>query len=119
MRRFVPVALVALVSLIGLSKVPRSGDNDGQGDLDKATEKKLSAETLDDLGEVLRLCESATKAGLSKANTDFANNLYNSTLLQRGTIYTEAIFGRNGPNAGNGIDPRFMKLRELPAGRLG
>ena len=111
MRRFVPVALLAVVSLVGVSRA-RAGDNDGQDDLDKATEKKLSAESLDDLAEVLRLCEGAMKQGLSKANADFANNLYNSTLLQRGTVYTEAIFGGRNGQAGQ-IDPRFPKLREL------
>ena len=61
--------------------------------------------------------ESRSEQGV---NTEFANNLYNSTLLQRGTIYTEAIFGgRNGNPNGNGgnpqgqVDPRWPKLREL------
>jgi tetratricopeptide (TPR) repeat protein len=113
MRRFVPVALLAVVvSFVGISRA-RAGDNDGQADLDKATEKKLSADSLEDLAEVLRLCESAMKAGLSKANTEFANNLYNSTLLQRGTVYTEAIFGGRNGNAAGQPDPRWPKLREL------
>ncbi len=56
----------------------------GQEDLDKATEKKLAAETVADLSEVIRLAESALQKGLDEANTAFAKKLLSSTLLQRG-----------------------------------
>ena len=68
-----------------------AGDNDGQADLDKATEKKLSAISVEDLGEVIGLCESAMKKGLDASNTHFANDLYTSTLLQRATFYTQFV----------------------------
>ncbi len=81
--------------------------NAGQADLDKATEKKLSAETLDDLADVLKYCESALKAGLSPANAQFANDLYTSTLLQRGTFYTQAVFDRKTGEPA----PQWRKMR--------
>ncbi len=57
--------------------------SEGQEDLDKATETKLSADTISDLDEVIRLTESALKRGLDEENTDFANKLLASTLIQR------------------------------------
>jgi tetratricopeptide (TPR) repeat protein len=59
--------------------------DEGQKDLDKATEAKLSATTLTDLGEVIRLTESALQKGLDQSNTEFANKLLASTLVQRAT----------------------------------
>ena len=60
--------------------------NEGQEDLDKATEAKLGANSLSDLDEVIRLTESALKKGLDEGNTQFANGLLSSTLAQRGTV---------------------------------
>ncbi len=65
--------------------------NDGQEDLDKATELKLSATTVTDWGEVIRLTESALEKGLDKSNTEFANKLLASTLVQRATVVTATI----------------------------
>ncbi len=39
------------------------GKNEGQQDLDLATEKKLNATSHSELGEVIDLCESALKKG--------------------------------------------------------
>jgi tetratricopeptide (TPR) repeat protein len=63
----------------------------GQDDLDKATEAKLSVDTVSDLSEVIRLTESALKKGLDEANTDFAKKLLASTLLQRAEVTTKFI----------------------------
>jgi tetratricopeptide (TPR) repeat protein len=68
----------------------RAADN-GQEDLDKATELKLSATTVTDWGEVIRLTESALEKGLDKSNTEFANKLLASTLVQRATVVTATI----------------------------
>jgi tetratricopeptide (TPR) repeat protein len=106
MKRYLPLAFLSCALFVFAARV-WAGDNEGQDDLDKATEKKLSSETIEDLSEVLKLCESAMKKGLSPANTQFANDLYTSTLLQRGTVLTQAVFDpRNGPN------PRAKQLRE-------
>jgi tetratricopeptide (TPR) repeat protein len=106
MKRYLPFALLFAALFVFAARL-RAGENDGQEDLDKATEKKLSSENLDDLADVLKLCESAMKKGLSPANTQFANDLYTSTLLQRGTILTQAIFGQK-----DGANPRWKQLRE-------
>ena len=68
----------------------RAADN-GQEDLDKATELKLSATTVTDWGEVIRLTESALEKGLDKSNTEFANKLLASTLVQRAMVVTATI----------------------------
>ena len=60
--------------------------NEGQADLDKATQKKLDAESAADLTSVVQLCESALKKGLDKGNTGFANDLMASALTQRGAL---------------------------------
>ena len=76
-RSLLPVVLAALVAGTACA------DSEGQEDLDKATDAKLSATTISDLGEVVRLAESALEKGLDEANTDFANKLLASTLLLR------------------------------------
>ncbi len=79
----------------------------GQADLDKATETKLSATSLTDLNEVVRLCESALKKGLSAENTTFANQLLSSTLVQRGGFVANAIFDSMPPS------PRWPDYRRV------
>jgi tetratricopeptide (TPR) repeat protein len=61
-------------------------DSPGQDDLDKATQQKLGAQTVDDLTDVIKLCESAIKKGLDKGNTAFANDLMASAYVQRGSV---------------------------------
>jgi tetratricopeptide (TPR) repeat protein len=73
------------------------GQSNGQADLDKAMELKLSAESLKDLGEVVNLCRSALAAGLDGTNKDFAQNLLVGTLLQRAEIMSQPIFDAAGP----------------------
>jgi tetratricopeptide (TPR) repeat protein len=80
---------------------------DGQEDLNKATEKKMNAATLDDLNEIIRLSESAIQKGLDDSNKDFANKMLASTLTMRGGAYAGAIFSSNPP------DPRWPQLRQL------
>lgn len=82
-------------------------ENEGQVDLDKATEAKIAARTLSDLGEVIRLLESALEKGLDEGNTEFANNLLGSTLVQRGSAVGETIFRRSPP------DPRWPQFRRI------
>jgi tetratricopeptide (TPR) repeat protein len=78
--------------------VPARAQNEGQADLDQATEAKLTAENLDDLGEVVTLTERALDKGLDDSNTAFAKELLAATLLQRATVYSQQIFDRNPPN---------------------
>ncbi|RMF99438.1 MAG: tetratricopeptide repeat protein [Planctomycetota bacterium] len=65
--------------------------NAGQATLDRAIEAKLAAESLEDLGKVIDLCEQAIAEGLDEANTEFAKQLANAARLQRGTTIAEAI----------------------------
>jgi tetratricopeptide (TPR) repeat protein len=79
---FAPIFCALMVCVLpGTAKA----ENEGQADLDKATEQKLGAQTDTDLTEVVKLCESALKKGLDKSNTLFANNLMASSYALRGS----------------------------------
>jgi tetratricopeptide (TPR) repeat protein len=95
---------LALV-LVALPAAAARAQNEGQEALNQATQKKLSAESLADLNEVVRLCEQALKKGLDDTNTQFANSLLTGTLVQRAGILSAAIFEKNPP------DPRWPELR--------
>ncbi|MCU0958497.1 MAG: tetratricopeptide repeat protein [Pirellulaceae bacterium] len=56
---------------------------EGQPDLDKAMELKITATTLQQLGEVAALCEQAIQKGLSKEDEAFARQLLIGSLYQR------------------------------------
>jgi tetratricopeptide (TPR) repeat protein len=66
-------------------------NNPGQDDLDKATQLKLSAQTGEDLQEVIRLCESAQKKGLDKDSDAFARDTILASLVQRGLAGAKAL----------------------------
>lgn len=80
-----------------LSAVLAHAAENGQADLDKAMELKLSAESLKDLGEVINLCRSAIAAGLDDTNKDFAEKMLVGTLLQRAEIMSQQVFETAGP----------------------
>ena len=98
--------------LLGVPGAAVWAANDGQADLDKATEAKLTANTLTDLGEVIRLCESALKKGLNEDNAAFARQLLASTLIQRGSIAAAAVF-EGLPANGKWQDFRRVALADL------
>jgi len=108
-RKFLPklTSAVATLALLLLPVAIVQAENEGQADLDKATEKKLEAKTLGDLGEVIMLCESALEKGLDDGSTAFAKQLLGSTLLQRGTLLTNPIFEQSPPA------PQWPQLRTL------
>jgi len=76
-----------------------SAENQGQSELDKATEAKLAARSLNDLTEVIRLLESALERGLDEGNTEFAESLLASTLIQRGTAVGSRVFATVQPDS--------------------
>ena len=82
-------------------------ENEGLDDLDRATELKLTYGTLTDLGEVIRLSESALEKGLDEDNTRFATQLLASTRVKRGSIITETIV------ATRPVDPRWREFRRV------
>jgi tetratricopeptide (TPR) repeat protein len=67
-------------------------ENEGQDDLDKATQLKVTAQSLDDLNEVVDRLETALEKGLDDENTKFAEQLLVASLLQRGNLFTMAGF---------------------------
>ncbi len=79
---------------------------EGQKDLDEATDLQLTAETLGDLEKVAELCESAIKKGLDKGQEEFAKQLLSSTLFQHAEKSSESIFAQRPPN------PRWPLVRE-------
>ena len=107
MSRAVQSALVALVLGAGVSGGQAFAGNEGQEDLDKATQAKLNVKTLTDLAKVIDLCESALKKGLDEDNTQFAKKLLASTLVQRGTTISRTIFDTLPP------DPRWAEYRRV------
>src|SRR5437879_5719845 len=76
------LTIFAFVAVLGLSSAGRlsAADNEGQADLDRATEVKLTAESIDDLNLVINLAQGALNRGLDATNTDFAKKLLASTL---------------------------------------
>ncbi|MBL8829259.1 MAG: tetratricopeptide repeat protein [Planctomycetaceae bacterium] len=80
---------------------------DGQADLAQATQLKITAESLDELGEVINLCQRAIDKGLTGDEATFAKQLLASTLTQRGLAITEVIFAPERPDA------RWQQMRRL------
>ncbi len=81
--------------------------NEGQADLDKATELQLRAKTLADLEQVAKLCEEALRKGLDEGNEVFAKQLLSSSLFQHASRLTEPIFEQSPP------DRRWPLLRQF------
>ena len=92
-RRFTCFVLAVLFAILLSSQMARA-ENEGQDDLDKATDKKLAAESVDDLAQVIDLCETALKKGLDASNTEVANNLLAGTLMQRANFLIKTIVER-------------------------
>lgn len=93
------------VGLILGAAPPAAATNEGQADLDQATQLKLEAKTLTDLGEVIRLCESALRKGLDDENRALANQLLAATLIQRGSQVARMIFEDR-------TDPKWTEYRQ-------
>ena len=86
-------------------------EGEGQVDLDKATELKVTANDLRDLNQVVELLESALEKGLDADNTDFAETMLVGTLLQRATAISSALVGQPIQNAQN--DRRWAEVRQF------
>jgi tetratricopeptide (TPR) repeat protein len=110
-RRFLGVILFSFIACFVLAATARA-DDAGQDDLDKATDAKLNARTLNDLDEVIQLLESAQKKGLSDANKEFARGLLVSSLVQRATTRAELLL-RAGSTDGRLKDFRNTTLDDL------
>ena len=106
-------SLVALTVMLFAGRA--LAQNEGQADLDKATQLKISATTINDLTEVIRLCDAALKKGLDQNNSPFAKDLLSSTLVQRGTVYANKAF-RSLLTEGNWQQDRKEALADLEKG---
>jgi tetratricopeptide (TPR) repeat protein len=86
---------------------------DGQDDLNKATEKKMNVASMDDINEVIRLTESALQKGLDDANKDFANKMLAGALTQRGGAIATGAVQLYAANQG-----QWEQLRQTALGDL-
>ncbi len=101
--------------LAGAISAEEANPNKGQADFDAAIEAKLTATTLSDLGEVIRLFESALEKGLDEANAKDAKLLLASTRIRRGMVIAGTIF-RSIPLDANWPTFRRMALEDLEKG---
>ncbi|UUO07066.1 tetratricopeptide repeat protein [Blastopirellula sp. J2-11] len=91
--RWITLLLVLLIA------APLWAQAEGQADLDKAVDLKLSAESVDDLEKVITLSESALEKGLTDDDQAFAKQLLTSVLYQRAQTIAAGIFERQPPVA--------------------
>ena len=98
--------VLLVLSLFSFSARGEEGQDPGLAELDQATEKKLLANDLRDLSEVIGLTETALKKGLTDDNRDFASSMLASCLIERANLLAQAILGNRGP------DPRWPQLRQ-------
>ncbi len=82
-------------------------ENKGLDDLDKATDLQLRVQNLQDIDQVVSLCESALEKGLDKDNTEFAKQLIVSSLWQHASQLSAQIFDQPRPH------PQWANIREL------
>ena len=79
-------------------------ENEGQDDLDKATQLKVTAETLDDLNEVIDRWTRRSKKASTRTTQKFAQQLLISSLLQRGRLFAAAVFNVPAQDPQRGCD---------------
>ncbi len=85
--------------------------NEGQEDLDKATQLKVTAESLEDLNDVIDRLDTALEKGLDEENGEFARQLLVSSLVQRGTLFASAVLNVPVDDPQRGL--RSMQFRQF------
>ncbi len=96
--------LLFLATICALS-APAFGQDEGQADLDKATELRLSAKSPQDLQQVAELCDAAMRKGLSEENTKFAKQLASGALFDLSSRMASLVLDTPRP------DPRWQLFR--------
>ncbi|MBI3465331.1 MAG: hypothetical protein HY000_20075, partial [Planctomycetes bacterium] len=104
------VALLGIVLFVAPSCA--WAQNEGQADLDKAIEAKVAARSLNELGQVIELCQSALDRGLDKDGVAFAKQLLSSTLVQRATVISEEAVFNATPSDQAGVQ-RWVQFRQF------
>ena len=104
MRRFLLAVLAVSALLVSSGRAWAA--NEGQADLDMATELQIGAESLADLEKVVSLAESAIKKGLDKGQEEFAKQMVAATLYQHAARLTASIFDQSPPT------PRWRFVRQ-------
>ncbi len=89
---------LSLLTLLTFNSSLVMAEDKGLDDLDKATDLQLTAQTSQDLDQVVSLCESALQKGLDKDNTAFAKQLIVSSLWQQASQQAAQIFGQPRPS---------------------
>ncbi|HEX4146051.1 MAG TPA: tetratricopeptide repeat protein [Pirellulales bacterium] len=112
MRSWPRIAWAVSICLVLAACSIARADNEGQADLDRATDVKLSAKSIDDLETVIGLCRKALDAGLDTDNGKFATELLAGTLTQRAEIVCTEIFESPTPPV------RWPEFRQLAVGDL-
>jgi len=87
MSRFPIPALILLVTLATTPALAQQGSDD----LASAVEAKLTAENFNQLGDVVRLCQSALDKGLEEDDQVFCKRLLASALIQRAVIMSQML----------------------------
>lgn len=98
--------LLATICAVLLLPAVALAENEGQADLDAATDLQLSAETLGDLEKVIEKVESALEKGLDDGQTQFAKKMLAATLFQHANRLSAAIFEQQPPS------PRWPLVRQ-------
>ena len=99
-------ATIACVLLAMTFIVPVYADDAGQSLLDQATEAKIGAMNFQQLEKVISLAEQAIEKGLGQGNTEFAQQLITSTLMQRAKAVSQRILSGQPPQ-------QWPQMREL------
>jgi len=86
---------------------PSQDNNAGLKDLDEATLAKLTAESVQDLADVIDQCELALSKGLEENHATLAKQLLVTTRVERATFFSSKIFGELQP------DRRWRQFRQL------
>ncbi|MEX0937426.1 MAG: tetratricopeptide repeat protein [Pirellulales bacterium] len=87
------IAVVLLGTVLAvLAPTTTYAQNEGQAELDKATETKLTAGSYGELSVVIDLLDTALARGLDEGNTEFANQMLISTLIERANLLSSVIF---------------------------
>ena len=108
--RLIALSPLLVASLFVPLAFGQASQSPGVEDLDRAVMLKVEARTLGQLGEVIRLCESALEKGLDAEHAEFARQLLAGTRIQRGLEVAEHVLPRLRPGS-----PEFLTLRQLAA----